>query len=96
MDLQSFAEEARFEGAVVLNTVQAEIGDDGLVQSFLEDADVQVAHTGSDALASKLCHDKVSLDFLKQNCVIEAQHILIQEVSGQDAPHFCTCIDAMQ
>ena len=61
MDLQTFAEEAKLAGAVVLNAVQAEIGDDGLLQSYLEDADVQVAHTGSDALASKLCHDKVHL-----------------------------------
>ena len=45
----------------MLNVVQAEVGDNGLLQSFLEDADVQTAHTGSDALATKLCHDKVSL-----------------------------------
>lgn len=61
LDLQTFAEEARLEGAVVLNVVQAEVGENGLLQSFLEDADVQTAHTGSDALATKLCHDKVRL-----------------------------------
>lgn len=61
MDLESFAYEAGSEGAVLLNAVQAEIGDDGFLQSYLEDAGVQVAHTGSDAKASQLCHDKVCL-----------------------------------
>ena len=80
MDLQSFAEEARSEGAIVLNSVQAEIGDDGLLQSFLEDADVQVAHTGSDALASKLCHDKVR------------SHVRIHPTS---VPAFTPCSDQL-
>ena len=60
MDLQSFAAEAREAGAVVLNSVQAEVGDNGYLQSYLETKEVQVMHTGSDTQATALCHDKVT------------------------------------
>lgn len=63
---------------MVLNAVQAEVGDNGFLQSYLEDADVQVAHTGSDATATKLCHDKV-------HCIADA-------VSVIQYPHILPCI----
>lgn len=59
MDLQTFAAEARETGAVVLNSVQGELGDNGYLQSYLETKEVQVTHTGSDTQATALCHDKV-------------------------------------
>ena len=60
MDLPSFAAEARQEEAVLLNCVQSEVGDNGYLQSFLHQKEVQVLHTGSDVQATALCHDKVS------------------------------------
>ena len=59
LDLQTFAAEAREAGAVVLNTLHAELGDNGFLQSYLEQKEVQVLHTGSDSQVTALCHDKV-------------------------------------
>ena len=59
MELQTFAAEAKEAGAVVLNSVQAELGDNGHLQSFLEQKELSVMHTGSDTQATALCHDKV-------------------------------------
>lgn len=60
MDLPSFAAEAKQEEAVLLNCVQSELGDNGYLQSYLQQKEVQVLHTGSDVHATALCHDKVS------------------------------------
>ncbi len=59
LDLQTFAAEAREAGAVVLNTLHAELGDNGFLQAYLEQKEVQVLHTGSDSQVTALCHDKV-------------------------------------
>lgn len=59
MDLPSFAAEAKQEEAVLLNCVQSEVGDNGYLQSYLQQKEVQVLHTGSDVHATALCHDKV-------------------------------------
>lgn len=59
LDLQTFAAEAREAGAVVLNALHAEVGDNGFLQAFLEQREVQVVHTGSDSQVTALCHDKV-------------------------------------
>ncbi len=64
MDLQTFAAEAREAGAVVLNTLHAELGDNGFLQSYLEQKEVQVVHTGSDSQVTALCHDKVCSTFM--------------------------------
>lgn len=61
MDLPSFAAEARQEEAVLLNCVQSELGDNGDLQSYLQQKEVEVLHTGSDVHATALCHDKVSI-----------------------------------
>ena len=61
MDLPSFAAEAKQEGAVLLNCVQSELGDNGYLQSYLQQKEVQVLHTGSDVHATALCHDKVGI-----------------------------------
>lgn len=61
MDVPSFAAEAKQEGAVLLNCVQSELGDNGYLQSYLQQKEVQVLHTGSDVHATALCHDKVSM-----------------------------------
>ena len=65
LDLQSFAAEAQEAGAVVLNTLHAELGDNGFLQSFLEQKEVQVLHTGSDSQVTALCHDKVPTSCLR-------------------------------
>lgn len=73
LDLQTFAAEAREAGAVVLNTLHAELGDNGFLQSYLEQKEVQVLHTGSDSQVTALCHDKVALsEHLK---TLEVYHI---------------------
>ncbi|DBA99100.1 TPA: hypothetical protein ACH3X1_014234 [Trebouxia sp. C0004] len=73
LDLQSFASEAREAGAVVLNTLHAELGDNGFLQAYLEQKEVQVLHTGSDSQVTALCHDKVALsEHLK---TLEVYHI---------------------
>jgi hypothetical protein len=59
LDLQTFAAEAREAGAVVLNTLHAELGDNGFLQAYLEQKEVQVLYTGSDSQVTALCHDKV-------------------------------------
>ena len=61
MDMTSFVAEAKQEEAVLLNCVQSELGDNGYLQSYLQQKEVQVLHTGSDVHATALCHDKVSM-----------------------------------
>ena len=43
----------------MLNTLHAELGDNGFLQAYLEQKEVQVLHTGSDSQVTALCHDKV-------------------------------------
>ncbi|KAL3156643.1 hypothetical protein ABBQ38_000926 [Trebouxia sp. C0009 RCD-2024] len=73
MDLPSFAAEARQEEAVLLNCVQSELGDNGDLQSYLQQKEVEVLHTGSDVHATALCHDKIAMsEHLK---TLEVYHI---------------------
>ena len=58
-DLKSFVWEARCDGAVVLNCLQNDLDANGWLQSLMEGVS-SVPHSGSDPIATALCHDKVS------------------------------------
>ena len=82
LDLQTLAAEAGEVGAVILNALHGELGDNGFLQSFLEQKDVQVLHTGSDWQITALCHDKVPLPHTPSH----QQHSLVVTV--------CLCVRA--